>query len=106
MNCIKVFASRNTAVAVSMLAAVAVALAAGHARAQERYPAKPVKFIISQTAGSGGDAPLDFVCEEDVRLAILAGRKIVVSERAIVTPSARDLAEEHRVLTPAPWPRS
>ena len=48
-------------------------------------------------------APLDFVCEEDVRLAIRAGRKLVVSERAIVTPAARDLAEEHRVLTLAPW---
>ena len=37
--------------------------------------------------------PLDFVCEEDVRLAIQAGRKLVVSERAIVTPAARDLGE-------------
>ncbi len=48
------------------------------------------------------EAPLDFVCEEDVRLAIQAGEKLLVSERAIVTPSARDLAEEHRVLTLAP----
>jgi hypothetical protein len=48
-------------------------------------------------------APLDFVCEEDVRTAIRAGKKLVVSERAIVTPSARELAEEHRVLTVAPW---
>ena len=47
--------------------------------------------------------PLDFVCEEDVRLAIQAGRKLVVSERAIVTPSARDLGEEHRVFSVAPW---
>ena len=46
---------------------------------------------------------LDFVCEEDVRLAIKAGQKLVVSERAIVTPAARDLAEAHRVLTVAPW---
>jgi acetaldehyde dehydrogenase (acetylating) len=48
-------------------------------------------------------APLDFVCEEDVRAAINAGRKLVVSERAIITPAARDLAEEHRVFTMAPW---
>ena len=47
--------------------------------------------------------PLDFVCEEDVRLAIRAGRKLVVSERAIVTPAARELGEEHRVFTVAPW---
>jgi acetaldehyde dehydrogenase (acetylating) len=48
-------------------------------------------------------APLDFVCEDDVRSAIQAGRKLVVSERAIVTPAARELAEAHRVLTTAPW---
>jgi hypothetical protein len=47
--------------------------------------------------------PVDFVCEEDVRLAVKAGRKIVVSERAIVTPAARDLGDEHRVFTVAPW---
>jgi acetaldehyde dehydrogenase (acetylating) len=47
--------------------------------------------------------PLDFVCEDDVRLAIQAGRVLVVSERAIVTPAARDLAEQHRVFSIAPW---
>jgi acetaldehyde dehydrogenase (acetylating) len=48
-------------------------------------------------------APLDFVCEEDVRLAIQAGRKLIVSERAIVTPAARDLGDQHRVFTVAPF---
>ena len=38
--------------------------------------------------------PLTFVCEEDVRLAIQAGRKLLVAERAIVTPAARDLGED------------
>ncbi len=47
--------------------------------------------------------PLDFVCEEDVRLAIKTGRTLVVSERAIITPSARELGEAQRVLTVAPW---
>jgi hypothetical protein len=47
--------------------------------------------------------PLDFVCEEDVRLAIRAGRTLVVAERAIITPAARDLGEAHRVFTVAPW---
>jgi len=46
---------------------------------------------------------LDFVCEEDVRVAIRDGRKLLVSERAIVTPAARDLGEQHRVFTVAPW---
>jgi len=50
-----------------------------------------------------GKAPLDFVCEEDVRTAIRGGQKLVVSERAIITPAARELAEAHRVLTVAPW---
>jgi acetaldehyde dehydrogenase (acetylating) len=48
-------------------------------------------------------SPLEFVCEEDVRRAIDAGTKLVVAERAIVTPAARDLAEAHRVFTVAPW---
>ena len=47
--------------------------------------------------------PLDFVCEEDVRLAIKTGRQLVVSERAIVTPAARDLGEQHRIFAVAPW---
>jgi acetaldehyde dehydrogenase (acetylating) len=48
-------------------------------------------------------APLDFVCEEDVRLALQAGRKLIVSERAIVTPAARELGDEHRVFAVAPF---
>jgi acetaldehyde dehydrogenase (acetylating) len=47
--------------------------------------------------------PLDFVCEDDVRAAVRTGRKLVVSERAIITPAARDLAEQHRVFTMTPW---
>jgi len=59
-------------------------------------PSRPAPVEVAQ-------APLDFVCEDDVRSAIQAGRKLIVSERAIVTPAARDLAEAHRVLTIAPW---
>jgi acetaldehyde dehydrogenase (acetylating) len=59
---------------------------------------------IGAGAGRAADSkPLDFVCEEDVRLAIQAGRKLVVSERAIVTPAARDLAEANHVFAVAPW---
>jgi hypothetical protein len=47
--------------------------------------------------------PLDFVCEEDVRAALLTGRKLVLSERAIVTPAARELGDEHRIFVDAPW---
>jgi acetaldehyde dehydrogenase (acetylating) len=52
---------------------------------------------------AAGVKPLDFVCEDDVRAAIQAGRKLTLSERAIVTPAARDLGEQHRVFTIAPW---
>jgi hypothetical protein len=47
--------------------------------------------------------PLEFVCEDDVRRAIRAGQKLVVSERAIVTPAARDLGDQHRIFSVAPW---
>jgi acetaldehyde dehydrogenase (acetylating) len=59
--------------------------------------------VSSRSGSDANQTPLDFVCEEDVRLAIQAGRKLVVSERAIVTPAARDLGEQHRVFSVAPW---
>jgi len=60
--------------------------------------------LTSATAARAADqTPLTFVCEDDVRRAIQAGRKLVVSERAIVTPAARDLGEQHRIFSIAPW---
>jgi hypothetical protein len=55
------------------------------------------------SARTPDQVPLEFVCEDDVRVAIQAGRTLVVSERAIVTPAARDLGEQHRVFSIAPW---
>ncbi|HYN08598.1 MAG TPA: aldehyde dehydrogenase family protein [Vicinamibacterales bacterium] len=49
---------------------------------------------------------VEFVCEEDVKQAIKLGRKIVIGERTIVTPSARDLAQPHRVFVSAAWPHA
>jgi acetaldehyde dehydrogenase (acetylating) len=57
----------------------------------------------STTPPAAPVVPLDFVCEEDVRHALKAGHKLVVSERAIITPAARELADEHKLLTLAPW---
>lgn len=48
-------------------------------------------------------AATDFVCEDDVRQAVRHGRKIVIGERTIVTPAARDLGEQHRVFVQADW---
>jgi acetaldehyde dehydrogenase (acetylating) len=50
-------------------------------------------------------APADFVCEDDVRAAIKAGRKLLIGEKTIVTPSARDLGESTKVFVSAGWPR-
>lgn len=36
--------------------------------------------------------PATFVCEEDVRMAVRAGQRILVGPRTILTPSARDAA--------------
>ncbi len=41
---------------------------------------------------------VDFVCEDDVRGALSAGRKISVHARSIITPSARELGEERGVF--------
>ncbi|MDQ3212751.1 MAG: aldehyde dehydrogenase family protein [Acidobacteriota bacterium] len=49
--------------------------------------------------------PVEFVCEDDVRQAVRHGRKIVIGERTIVTPAARDLGEQHRIFVQASWPR-
>jgi acetaldehyde dehydrogenase (acetylating) len=60
----------------------------------------------SEGPGSAADEkPADFVCEEDVRQALKQNRKIVIGERSIVTPSARDLGEQHRLFIQASWPR-
>lgn len=60
-------------------------------------PKPPVAPV--QTASI--EKPVDFVCEDDVRQAVRQGRKIVIGERTIVTPAARDLGEQHRVLVQA-----
>jgi acetaldehyde dehydrogenase (acetylating) len=40
----------------------------------------------------------DFVCEDDVRRAILQSKKIYIGPKTIVTPSARDLARQSDTL--------
>jgi len=62
-----------------------------------------VRGGAAPTADAGGvnaaaGAIVEFVCEEDVRQAIKQGRKIVIGERTIVTPAARDLADANRIF--------
>jgi len=69
----------------------------------------PEQAATPEPAAKPGPAPAivqkaaEFVCEEDVRLAVRQGRKIVIGERTIVTPAARDLGEQHRAFVQADW---
>ena len=44
-------------------------------------------------------APLDFVSEDDVRRALDSGKRIYITKRSILTPSARDLGNERDIFT-------
>jgi acetaldehyde dehydrogenase (acetylating) len=57
----------------------------------------PVLRPASSTATSV-ELPTTFVCEDDVRQAIRTGRRLLVSERTIITPAARDLGEAHQIF--------
>jgi acetaldehyde dehydrogenase (acetylating) len=43
--------------------------------------------------------PVDFVSEEEIRVAIKRKQKIVIGSKTIITPAARDLAAQHDVFT-------
>jgi acetaldehyde dehydrogenase (acetylating) len=58
-------------------------------------PEKPVR----------ADNPAEFICEDDVRAALRSGKKLLVGERTIITPAARDLGESEKVFQQAGWPR-
>ncbi|MGC4082082.1 MAG: aldehyde dehydrogenase family protein [Vicinamibacterales bacterium] len=68
-------------------------------------PASPPSAGTTNTtsAPTTTTVPLDFVCEDDVRAAMRSGTRLVVSERAIITPSARELGEANRIFTVAPF---
>jgi acetaldehyde dehydrogenase (acetylating) len=57
----------------------------------------------TETGTANVEKPSDFVCEDDVRQAIRQGRRILIGERTIVTPAARDLGEEHRLFVQSGW---
>jgi acetaldehyde dehydrogenase (acetylating) len=57
-------------------------------------------------ADDSASTVVQFVCEEDVRQALKLSRKILIGERTIITPSARDLGEAQRVFVTAGWPRA
>jgi acetaldehyde dehydrogenase (acetylating) len=60
--------------------------------------------LKSATPPTESRQPSGFICEDDVREAIKAGHKLLVGERTIITPAARDLGESHQVFVHAGWP--
>jgi acetaldehyde dehydrogenase (acetylating) len=69
--------------------------------ADKEDPGRTVQPFAEATV----DKPAEFVCEDDVRAAIKAGRKVLIDEKTIVTPSARDLGESQKLFVQASWPR-
>ena len=71
--------------------------------------ARQVAAVVGQSSPASSApesaAVVTFVCEEDVRQAVRLGRKIVIGDRTIITPAARDLANEHRIFVMQSWPR-
>jgi acetaldehyde dehydrogenase (acetylating) len=59
----------------------------------------------SPTPPSTSETPAEFVCEDDVRAALKMGKTVLIGEKTIITPSARDLGEEKKVFVHAGWPR-
>jgi acetaldehyde dehydrogenase (acetylating) len=74
-------------------------------QAEEGPPAAVPPPTATAAEGSAPASPADFICEDDVRAALRAGRKLLVGERTIITPSARDLGEAQKVFVQAAWPR-
>jgi hypothetical protein len=68
-------------------------------------PEPPGPSAPATTGATGGpQTAAEFVCEDDVRAALSAGRKLLIGEKTIITPSARDLGEERKVFVQASWP--
>ena len=63
-----------------------------------------VSSVPPATSAPVRQAIAEFVCEDDVRQALRAGERILIGERTIVTPSARDLGESQNVFQTASWP--
>ncbi len=60
---------------------------------------RPISSPVASSPLLREDGPAKgFVCEDDVRLAVSNGTRIVVNTRTIITPSARDAAEGQNIF--------
>jgi acetaldehyde dehydrogenase (acetylating) len=67
-------------------------------------PAQPqIVDKVGSNEGSKPAQPEAFVCEDDVRAAVKMGRKLLIGERTIVTPAARDAGEAAHVFVHEGW---
>jgi acetaldehyde dehydrogenase (acetylating) len=79
-------------------------IAAPSDRPPDRAPGGQTDVPV-QPRAEVAEAPAEFLCEDDVRAAVRAGRKLLIGEKTILTPSARDLGESLKIFTYAGWPR-
>jgi len=77
--------------------------ARGVTPAQARSAAPPPATPAPSPAPAPPAQVAAFVCEEDVRLAVRENRKILIGDRTIVTPAARDAGEAQRIFEYADW---
>jgi acetaldehyde dehydrogenase (acetylating) len=75
------------------------------ARGFKTPPESPSPAPPPEERPSQDPVAAEFVCEDDVRAAIKAGRTIAVGARTIVTPAARDLGESHQAFVHVAGPR-
>ena len=61
--------------------------------------------LPARDSAATDQVPAEFVCEDDVRAALGEGRKLVIGEKTIITPSARDLGDSNKVFVQASWAR-
>jgi acetaldehyde dehydrogenase (acetylating) len=72
----------------------------GYPATPRRSEAAPGRQLGVGDGEADSERPAEFVCEEDVRSALRSGRKILLGDRTIVTPAARDLGEKGQVFVP------
>jgi acyl-CoA reductase-like NAD-dependent aldehyde dehydrogenase len=92
-------------------AAPAETIAGVAAQVVDQFLARKIPSPAKQAAAPAAEPPpappakpapevkiADFVCENDVREAIRASRKIFIGRKTIVTPAARELGDQHDIL--------
>jgi acetaldehyde dehydrogenase (acetylating) len=70
----------------------------GRAEGPRPTPGKATSAPSNSPSPPPPAAPVDFVCEDDVRLAVERGEKIRIGPDTIITPSARELGEARGVF--------